>query len=571
MTRLVIQPLELKYLPQDFKITSWESLQPYTDELLARPITSLDEYIRFLEDESELASVASEDYTRRMILTTRFTDNKEYEAALNEYLQNISPQMAEYGDKINRKIAESPFAEQFTEQGFAMAIKGMRTQMDLFRTENIPLHIKDEELGNESGKVRGAMMVTLDGEEMTLSKASDRMFWQDRAKREEAWTVIRERQYQDKDKLDGIMDDLISLRDQVSKNAGFDNYRDYRFKEYRRYDYTPADCFKFHTAIEENVVPMVRDLMRDQEKELGHALRPWDTVVDPKGRPPLKAFDSIDDLVAKSGKAFGAMDPLFHDTLTLMQERDLLDLGSRAHKRPGGYMTDLPVSKVPFIFANATEKVQDLTTLIHEMGHAVHGIQVRDLHLLSYTHIPMEVAELASMSMELISYDQWHHFFPSEEDKRRAQREHLEDIITIFPWIAQIDAFQHALYENPNLSTEERHDVWVGIDKRFSTGMVDWSGLDHFNRMGWQKQGHLYGLPFYYIEYGIAQLGALQVWRNYKQDPKQALEQYKNALALGYTKSMPEIYETAGATFDFSSGMLKDLMAFVKKELDALK
>lgn len=569
---LKVEPLKQKYVPQGLQIKTWEDIEPFTTELLSREIATLGEYDRFLEDESELDAITSEEYTRRMILTTRFTDNKDYEDALNYYLQNIAPKMAEYGDQINRKIAESPFADQIKEQGFSLALRGMRSQMELFRSENIPLQIKDEELGNESGRIRGAMTVTLDGEQMTLQKAGDRLFWQDRAKREEAWLVMRERQYQDKDKLDNLFSELVGLRDTVAKNAGFDNFRDYQFKNYRRYDYTPSDCMDFHKAIEENVVPMTRDIIKHQAKGLGmDVLRPWDAAVDPQGRPPLKAFESVDDLVNKATQAFANMDPLFHDSILLMREKDQLDLGSRPHKRPGGYMTDLSVTKVPFIFANATEKVSDLTTLVHEMGHAIHTIQLRDLRLQSYGRYPMEVAELASMSMELLSYDQWHLFFPKEDDLIRAKREHLEHIITIFPWIAQVDAFQHEIYLNPSMNAEQRHDAWERLDSRFSSGMVDWSGFEHWKRTGWQKQGHIYEVPFYYIEYGIAQLGALQVWRNYKQDKKQALEQYKNALALGYTKSIPDIYATAGIKFDFSSAMLKELMEFVRGELAALQ
>lgn len=569
---LDIKPLQLRYIPQDFKITSWEDIQPFTEELLARPINSLAEYERFLDDESELDAVTSEEYTHRMVLTTRYTNNKEYEDALNYYLQNISPKMAEYADKINRKIADSPFADQVKDVGFALALKGLRTQMDLFRSENIPLQIMDEELGNKSGKVRGAQTVVLDGEEMTLQKAGDRLFWQDRAKREEAWKAIQERQFQDKQEQDTIYAELVTIRQQIAKNAGFDNFRDYQFKSLRRYDYTPAHAMEFHDAIAQHVVPLVKDMVQKQADDLGlEKLRPWDGAVDPKGRAPLKAFNDVDDLIAKSTQALKNMDPVFHGTIALMRNADHLDLGSRPHKRTGGYMTGFDVKKVPFIFANATEKVRDLVTLIHEVGHAVHQVQMRDLRLQAYGRYPMEVAELASMSMELLSFDQWNLFFDKEEDLRRAKREHLEKIIGLFLSVAQTDAFQHQVYLNPSLTPEERNDLWVSLESRFSTGLVDWSGFEHYKRIGWHRILHIFEVPFYYIEYGIAQLGALQVWRNYKQDPKQAIEQYKNALALGYTKSIPEIYETAGVKFDFSGDMLKNLMGFVQRELKELE
>jgi len=569
---LKIEPLQQKYIPQGFKITSWEDIEPFTKELLARPINSLAEYERFLEDESELDALTSEEYTRRMVLMTRYTNNKEYDDALNYYLQNISPKMAEYADQINRKIADSPFADQVKDVGFALALKGLRTQMELFRPENIPLQIMDEELGNKSGKVRGAQTVMLDGEEMTLQKAGDRLFWQDRAKREEAWKAIQGRQFQDKQQQDTIFAELVTIRQQTAKNAGFDNFRDYMFKSLRRFDYTPDHALEFHEAIAAHVVPLVRGMVEKKAKEMGlEKLRPWDGAVDPKGRPPLKAFHGVDDLIEKSTRAFANMDPVFHGTIATMHAEGHLDLESRPHKRPGGYMTGFDVKKLPFIFANATEKVRDLITLVHEVGHAVHQIQMRDLRLQAYGRYPMEVAELASMSMELLSMDQWHLFFDKEEDLKRAKKDHLETLIGLFPMIAQGDAFQHQIYLNPDMTPEERNDLWTKTESRFATGMVDWSGFEDWKRIGWHRVHHIFEVPFYYIEYGIAQLGALQVWRNYKRDPQKTLEQYKAALALGYTKSIPEIYETAGVKFDFSSAMLKDLMAFVQQELAELE
>ncbi|MDB5477559.1 MAG: oligoendopeptidase, partial [Alphaproteobacteria bacterium] len=450
-------------------------------------------------------------------------------------------------------------------------LRNLKTQIDLFRPENIPLDTQQEQLGAEYMKIRGAMTVTLDGEEMTLQKASDRLYWLDRAKREEAWLASQERQHQDHARLDDIFSQLVGIRKEIAANAGFDNYRDFKFKSLGRYDYTPEDCYTFHEAIEQAIVPLVAELQKEQAAGLGlEKLRPWDGAVDPKGRPPLKAFNDTDDLVQKSLQVFTNLDPLFHDTVKLLRDKGQLDLESRMNKAPGGYMSPLSESKIPFIFANATEKVGDLVTLIHEVGHAVHSVQTRDLRLLAYGSNPSETAELASMSMELLTMDQWDVFFPIEEECRRAKRDHLEKIIGFFPWMAMVDAFQHEIYLKPDLTIQDRHKIWAWTQQRFTTGLVDWSGFADWHETQWHKQLHIFEVPFYYIEYGIAQLGALQVWRNYKQDKKQAVEQYKNALALGYTESIPEIYETAGIRFDFSAGMLKELMAFVQDELKAL-
>jgi oligoendopeptidase F len=478
--------------------------------------------------------------------------------------------MAEVGDLLNRKIAGSVFALEVPETGFALALKGIQTQVNIFRPENIPLTVQDEELISEAGKIRGAMTVTLDGEEMTLQKAGDRLFWTDRAKREEAWTAVRTRHYQDVEKLDTIFDSMVKLRTQKAKNANFDNYRDYAFTALRRYDYMPENCYIFHEAIEKAILPLVVDTLKQRSKEMHlDVLRPWDTVADPQGRPPLKAFKTTDELTEKTITMMDKVDRLFGDTVRLMHDRGHLDLASRPHKRPGGYMMPMPVSKIPFIFANATEKVDDLTTMIHEAGHAVHEIQMRNLRLMAYTNYPSEVAELGSMTMELVTLDEWSTFFSNEDELRRAKWEHLEGIIAMFPWLAMVDAFQHEVYLQPTITPDQRHDIWSNLTTRFDTG-VDWSGFEGWRRTNWHRQGHIFENPFYYIEYGIAQLGALQIWRNFKQDKKQALEQYKNALALGYTKSIPEVYEAAGVKFDFSVVMIKDLMDFVQKEMAKL-
>ena len=326
-----------------------------------------------------------------------------------------------------------------------------------------------------------------------------------------------------------------------------------------------------HNSIQYEVVPVLNELAAQRKKELKvDKLRPFDKAVDPEGKKPLKAFESGDDLLEKSIACFNRIDPYFGDCLKRMDEMGHLDLVSRKGKAPGGYNYPLAESGVPFIFMNATSTLRDMVTLMHEGGHAVHAFLADPLELNDFKNTPSEVAELASMSMELISMDAWDEFFVNDEDLKRAKREHLEQLIETLPWVATIDKFQHWIYENPNQTQEERKATWNNIFNEFSDTITDWEGLSVNRDYLWQKQLHLYEVPFYYIEYGMAQLGAVAIWKNYKEDKKKGLDGYKAALKLGYTKTLPEIYEAANIKFDFSQEYIKDLMQFVKTEMESI-
>jgi oligoendopeptidase F len=411
------------------------------------------------------------------------------------------------------------------------------------------------------------MMVELNGQEMTLQQAAVILMSTDRHKREEVYHKISDRRLQDKDSLNELFSRLIELRHQVSLNADFLNFRDYMFKVYGRFDYTPKDCFDFHEAIESEVLPILNELSKKRKEQLGVSqLRPWDKVVDSEGREALIAFKDGKELTEKSIECFTKIDPYLGQCLSIMKSMGHLDLESRKGKAPGGYNYPLAEIGVPFIFMNATSTMRDMTTIMHEGGHAVHNFLTKDLELNDFKSPPMEVAELASMAMELISMDQWQIFFPNEQDLKRAKREQLEDIIETLPWVATIDKFQHWIYENPTHSLEDRKGNWNKTFDQFADTVTDWSGLQEAKDYLWQKQLHLYEVPFYYIEYGMAQLGAIAVWRNYKLDKQKGLQGYMNALKLGYTKSIPEIYQAAGIQFDFSKKYIKELMDFVREE-----
>lgn len=563
---------ERVFIGEEFDLKSWDDLQPFYDNLKAREINSVSDLRQWFLDRSELESYLSENFAWRYIRQTCDTANTGLINALQFFITEIQPKLAEYGNELDKKAVESKYLNELTDQGFSITIRGMKKAIELFREENIPLQTEMQTEERRYGAIAGAMTVTLDGEEMTLQKASDRLQSTDRAVREEAWHAVAERRYQDHDALDALLNRLVTLRDQVGKNAGFDNYRDYMFAAMGRFDYTPQDCFNFHASVKEAVVPLLNDMANNRKSALKvDQLRPWDTKVDPKGLAPLKPFNSGEELLDKTIRCFSRLDPFLGKCLQIMKNMKHLDLESRKGKAPGGYNYPLEEIGVPFIFMNATSNLRDMITLLHEGGHAVHSLVTRDLALNSFKHTPSEVAELASMSMELITMDFWDEFFENENDLRRAKIQHLESIIETLPWVATVDKFQHWMYENPMHTADERTDAWVRIYQEFTDEVLDWSGLESFRKYLWQRQLHIYEVPFYYIEYGIAQLGAIGVWKNYRENPEEGLKGYLDALKLGYTAPITEIYAAANIPFDFSREYITELMQFVRNELERLK
>jgi oligoendopeptidase F len=566
---MVIQAPPRKFLPSNFKITDWPSLQSFFDELEKRTISSAEELKHWLRDRSELESVVSEDMGWRYIRMTCYTDNEEYGKAYQYFVQEIQPHMAPYSDRLNKKVMDSPFVKELENaSGYDIMIRNLKKEIELFREENIPLYTEISTETQKYASISGAMTIEMNGQELTLQQASVILQSTDRAKREEVYHKISARRLKDKEALDELYSKLITLRHQVARNADFKNFRDYQFKAYGRFDYTPADCFAFHESIEKEVVPILNELAKERKADLKvDQLRPWDKAVDSLGREPLKAFKDGKDLTEKSIACFKNLDPNLGQCLETMREMGHLDLESRKGKAPGGYNYPLAEIGVPFIFMNATSTMRDMTTIMHEGGHAVHNFLTMNLELNDFKSPPMEVAELASMSMELISMDQWQIFFPDEKELKRAKRDQLEDIIETLPWVATIDQFQHWIYENPQHSLTERKTNWNKTFDRFADTLTDWSGLQDAKDYLWQKQLHLYEVPFYYIEYGMAQLGAIAVWRNFKRDKQTGLQSYMNALRKGNMTTIPELYKAAGIRFDFSQKYISELMGFVKDEL----
>ncbi|MCU7552392.1 M3 family oligoendopeptidase [Chitinophagaceae bacterium LB-8] len=564
-----ITKIPRKFLPEDFKVTDWESLEPYFKELLDRPINSVQEMQDWLQDLSELEAVVGEDAAWRQIRMTCDTENKELEEAFNYFVLEIDPKIRPYADKLNRKLVDSPYTKELDQKEYFTYLRNVKKSIDLFREENIPILAEIAVQAQQFGVINGKMTVEVDGKEYTLQQAAKFLESPHRELREEVYRKIQERRLQDKDKLNDLFSSLVQKRHQVALNAGFENYRDYKFADLGRFDYKKEDCFQFHHAVKTHVQPLVDYIYDRKRQKLGlDALRPWDVDAEPEGILPLTPFRNGEDLTFKTIECFRQMNPFFADCLIKMKEMGRLDLDSRKGKAPGGYNCPLPETGAPFIFMNAAGQMHDVTTMVHEGGHAIHSFLAHHLPLTAFKDYPMEIAEVASMTMELFSMEYWDVFFDDEEDLRRAKEHQMERVLTIFPWIATIDKFQHWVYEHPDHTLEERAENWRSILNEFTSIAMDVSGLENYRRYGWQRQLHLFEVPFYYIEYGIAQLGAIGLWKQFKENKEKAVQNYLNALQLGGTRTLPELYEAAGLQFNFSPDYISELMIFVKEEME---
>ncbi len=556
------------FLPIDFKITDWDALQPYFDKLLNRIISTKNELELWLQDISELEAVISEDACWRQINMTCDTTNNMYQEAFTYFCMEIEPKMKPYGFELNKKLLDCKFTKELDTKIYFPYLRNVDNAAKLYREENVSLQADANLLAQQYGVINGAMGIELDGKEYTLQQAVKFLHSADRLLRETVFNKIVARRLTDKDKLNELFDKLLAIRHKIAINAGFDNYRDYKFRELGRFDYSVRECFEFHDAVKEHILPLQAKLIYARKKRLClDTMRPWDSDAEPVGTEPLHPFETGEELCNKSVEVFATLSPYFSGCLQTMQQMQRLDLESRKGKAPGGYNCPLAETGVPFIFMNAAGTVGDVITMMHEGGHAVHSFLSHPLQLSAFKEYPMEIAELASMSMELFSMEHWNIFFTDEKELNRAQLEEMERVISVMPWIATIDKYQHWLYTNPGHTIADREQAWLTILNEFSCGITDWSGFEEYRTNFWQKQLHLFEVPFYYIEYGIAQLGAIAMWRQYRNNKQQALDNYMAALSLGYTKTLKELYATAGIKFDFSPAYVKELGQFVNERL----
>ncbi len=569
-TKIITAPVR-KFLPQDIKIDSWKTIEKYFIDLKERSISSVADLHNWLLDKSELEAVLSEDMGWRYIKMTCDTTDQALTDSFNYFVSEIEPHIAPYSNDFNKILIASPFLAELDQDKYRIYIRGVKKALEIYREENIPLQTKLSTESQKYGAITGAMTIEWKGETITMQKAGSYLKDVDRTVREQVFNLVQSRREQDKDKLNELFSELVQLRHQVAVNAGFKNYRDYKFAELGRFDYSVNDCFLFHESIAKEILPLAEASSLERKKALKlETLKPWDTEVDVEGRSALHPFNTSEELINKSIECFNKIRPAYAEVLQIMKAMGHLDLDSRIGKAPGGYNYPLYEIGVPFIFMNSVGAHRDLVTMVHEGGHAIHSFVTKDLEITDFKSFPSEVAELASMSMELISMEHWDVFFTNPEELKRAKKEQLQDALKTLLWIAAVDKFQHWIYENPTHTVEERMKGWENVINQFNSKVVDWTGLENVKARSWQNQLHIFEVPFYYIEYGMAQLGAIAVWRNYKSNPQTALDNYEAALRLGYTKSIPEIYKTAGIQFNFSQDYVKELAQFVKAELDSI-
>jgi len=522
---------------------------------------------------SRLYEVIDEKGSRLYIENACDTENAGKEKAYLHWITEVRPRLKPLLFEIQKKLVQHPLRAAVGEPSFAVMLREWEADVAIYRDQNVPLQTRCDELEKDYGKIMGAMLVEFRGEQLTLQQLARYLEEPDRSTRAEAWELSARRRLQDRDRLDGLFDELLVLRRTIAANAGMKDYREYIWTARKRFDYSPGDCLAFGDAAADTCVPLLRLVQEERRQALGlQTLKPWDMAVDVKNRPPLRPFDgrNVDELVRGVETIFERLSPSLARKFHSLVENGDLDLASRKGKRPGGFQSSLERCKRPFIFMNAAGLQHDVSTLLHEGGHAFHYLAARQQPNLFVRHAPLEFCEVASMSMELLACDHFDVFYANPEDAARAKRAQLEDVVRLLPWIATIDGFQHWLYTHPGHTPPERTQAWMDLLDRFSGGMVDWSGWEEIQQSMWHRQIHLFEAPFYYIEYGIAQLGALGVWLNYRRNPEEALHRLLEAFALGGTRPLPELFHAAGVTFDFSSAGVETAIAAVQDDLSRL-
>ena len=560
-----------RFVPQGIDLGDWARIAPLFDQLEARvqACATAADLEQWLLDWGELSAAIDEESAKRYIAMTCHTDNADAEKGYLHFVENVEPQLKPRQFKLAQIYVSNPLRAQLPKDRYQVFDRDTQVHVEVFRAENIPLETEEARLSQQYQKLSGSLTVQFRGEEKTLVQMGRYLEEPDQALRQEAWELVANRRLQEAEKFEEIFEQLVKLREQIARNAGYGNYRDYAFRKLGRFDYTPEDCEKFHAAVEAEVMPMVAELQAERRRQLGvETVCPWDLAVDPLNRPPLQPFDQVDQMVSRTQEVFARLDGDLAAGFQRMQELRLLDLANRKGKAPGGYQSTLAEARVPFIFMNAVGLQRDVETILHESGHAFHALATRDEDLYAYRSAPIEFCEVASMSMELLGNEFLERFYAVPE-ANRARRTHLEGIVNILPWIATVDAFQHWIYTHPGHTRAERSAAWLALMARFG-GEVDWRGHEAVRANLWHRQLHIFIHAFYYIEYGIAQLGALQVWANSKRDKAKALNDYKRSLELGGSRPLPELFAAAGCKFEFSRQTMAPLVKLVRDELAKL-
>ena len=559
--------MERKFVPTDFDVDNKEEVIKLYQQLLDEELPDAKALRAWVDKTNELDTVLSEVSCRRYVATTVNTADEEAARAYQSFEENIGPIMSEYGDKVNKKLMGHPNKDELKDE-LEELYKGLQVAIDIYSKDNIPLQVELSKEIQDYQKITGGMSVEFEGKTQTMPQMGKYLEKTDRDLRERAWRAIQERRMKDGEALNASFDRMFALRNRIAKNSGCKDFIDYIYKAKCRFDYTPKECYDFHESVEKFVLPLVKEIAKRRAEQMKlDRLRPWDMAVDPLNREPLKPFSTGAELIEKVDGIFEDIHPQAGKWARIMQKDGLIDAESRIGKAPGGYQIDFDESGEPFIFMNAAGTDGDIYTLLHESGHSFHHY-CRQKQLACYRYAPAEFAEVASMSMELIGMQGLGKFYSSAEDIERSRIGQLEGIITLFPWIASVDQFQHELYSRPSHTAADREKIWLGILDRYATGMVDYSGVEYTRKASWQRQLHIFECPFYYIEYGIAQLGAIQVWKNYKENPKKAIDDLFAAESLGSSRPLPELFAAANIKFDFTADTIEPLTQFIWDELN---
>ncbi len=557
-----------RFIPADVCFDQWPSAERFYQELLKRPVESPADFERWLLNLSETDAIFDEEGTSRNIDMTCQTDDAQRERRFLDFVENVQPHREPVHFELQKKFVELAKRFPLPAKRYEVLERSMRNAIELFREENIPIQVELAKLAQQYQKTTGAMTVTYQGQELTLQQVSRFVEEPDRAVREETYRLAADRHLRDAAALDQIYEQMVALRDRMARNAGFSDFRAFAFRAMERFDYTPEHCLAFHDAIEKVCVPANRRLADARRRKLGlDTLKPWDFSVDPDGRAPLRPFEDVERLGEGSSRIFHKVDGELGEVFDRLRREKLLDLGSRKGKAPGGYQATYQERRLPFIFMNAVGTEIDVRTLIHEGGHAFHTFAARHEPLLPYRQAPIEFCEVASMGMEMLALPHLEEFYGRETG--RARRSFLERIVQFFPYMARVDAQQHWVYTHVNSGIEARHDHWQHLTRRFAPE-IDYRRLEPYDRYSWHRKLHFFEVPFYYVEYGIAQLGALQVWLRARKDYREAVAFYRNGLALGGSRPLPELFEAAGCKFDFSEGTVRPLIEAVMEEIERL-
>jgi len=560
------------FITDEFDIQNFDTIKPYYEDLENRLLLSVSDLKTWMSDKSTLEEKVFEAQGWLFINMQRHTNNEDYKLLFENYNLNVLPKIKPYAHRLNQKFIQCSYVDQLDENEYFVYLRAVQNSVEIYNEANNKLTATESLKSSEYSKISGSMFVEMEGKELTIQQAQAYLEYTDRNVRKEAFEKIFNRKLEDADKLNSLFDELIQIRHQIAKNANCNNFRDYAFKMLGRFDYTAEDCFEFHNSIKKVVLPFVGKIEKERRQKLGYqTLKQYDLGVDVSNLPPLKPHNNAKELIDKTISALNKVEEGLGDYIKEMNARGFLDLESRKNKAPGGFLYPLPVSKVPFIFMNSAGTFRDLIVMVHEAGHAIHSYLSEHISLNLLKDVPSEVAEYASMAMELLTMDYWDEFFENQNDLKRAKATHLEKIILSFPWMALVDRFQHWVYTNPDHSKKQRTEKWVEMQNDLSTGNIDHTGYENFYAAKWQNQLHIFEVPFYYIEYAMAQLGAIATWKQYKDNPNQALESYKKFLSIGYTKPIGEIYKAAGIEFNFSEAYVGDLIKFVYEEYEKVK